>query len=173
MEAQYGLEASLFHWIRKVVEDNSLVVIVQNFFYPDINWYDGRYTSGNFIHFCEDILLNQYVAEGNNRKFESLGKFWKYLTVHSQQRRTPHHMFLTVSTYTRAKLSVLMTSHTISHHQFQSRRQLLIKLTWRSHFVILLVRIGLSFRLSIRWRSRRTLLRYSPVTQYWLDLLKW
>ena len=67
MEYQYGLEASLFQEIRKVVEGNNLVVIVGDFNYPDINWCDRQYTSstsGNFIDFCEDIFLNQYVEEG-------------------------------------------------------------------------------------------------------------
>ena len=59
MEAQNGLEASLFQEIRKVVEGNNLVVVVGDFNYPDINWCDRRYTSptsGNFIDFCEDFF---------------------------------------------------------------------------------------------------------------------
>ena len=37
MEAQYVLEASLFHEIRKVFEGNNLVVIVRDFNYSDSN----------------------------------------------------------------------------------------------------------------------------------------
>ena len=66
MEGQYGLEASLFQEIRKVIEGNSLVVIAGDFNYLDINWCYRRYrspTSRNFIDFCKDIFLNQYVEE--------------------------------------------------------------------------------------------------------------
>ena len=55
MEAQYGLEASLLHEIKKVVEGNDLVVFVGDFNYPDINGCDRQYKnsiSRNFIDFC-------------------------------------------------------------------------------------------------------------------------
>ena len=64
MEAQYGLEAVLFQEIRKIVEGNNLVIIVGDFNYPDIKWYDRQYTSKttvSFIDFYEDIFLNLYV----------------------------------------------------------------------------------------------------------------
>ena len=38
MDAQNGLEASLFQEIRKVVEGNNLVVVVWYFNYPYISW---------------------------------------------------------------------------------------------------------------------------------------
>ena len=65
-----------------------------DFNYPNINWSYREYTrsiSGNFIDFCEDIFLNQYVEEGtrggntlnlifflNEEIIENLseGKFW-------------------------------------------------------------------------------------------------
>ena len=62
MEAQYVLEAVLFHEIRKVFEGNNLVVFVGDFNYPDIKWCNRQYTStsSNFIYFCEEHVFNQY-----------------------------------------------------------------------------------------------------------------
>ena len=37
METRYGLEVSLFQEIRNVVEGNNLVVVVEDFNYPDKN----------------------------------------------------------------------------------------------------------------------------------------
>ena len=45
MEAQFGLEASLFQEMKKVVEVNNLVAVVGDFNYPDITWCDRSYIS--------------------------------------------------------------------------------------------------------------------------------
>ena len=40
---------------------------MDDFNYPNINWCDKQYitpTSGDFIHFCEDIFLNQNLEDG-------------------------------------------------------------------------------------------------------------
>ena len=58
MEAQYGLKASLFQEIKKVVEATDSLIVIVNFNYPDINWCDRWYislTSGKFTDFSEDI----------------------------------------------------------------------------------------------------------------------